>query len=919
MKKITAVVFLFFSFLNTAYAEYIIESTIDENKELVSLIELDKFVDTYGVNTRIGNPNVYIGDKFIGKNPYPVHVAVILNDNKKLQKYISMGANVNVELEYPGMTPLILAVKNNNLEAVKMLLEAGANVNYNTIRFNLSAVDFASNYEIADLLVSKGAEVDKINSYDYMTPLHKAILARDVRLTALFLPKSNIYQKDFIFYKDAMDYAVAKRDMSIINMLILQGYKLSTQEYENFKLSIKNDNIIKILGKAVDKNKKTETINIERYKAEKEILKDRIYNSDIVVKYPEIKEKPYEYIYLYNKYKTKETPAYVDLAKMYKYKNFENMVKKNKNIKSVPKAKVFYEDIFTSSVALNNKFLVKSILYAGYNDTIKRDEFYKKGITNGAGIAIYNSNVSMLKLLVRTNYVLDECNPPVYAPLNSFLRYSCYDLITDMLEEPYISGDNQRSKYVYPNVDDSETVMVYDKINNIMILKSKAELYNFKRIVDDYSDEFYSLARKNSNNFFISDKADWLSDKIRAGMDMLDRGEKHALRNIKDETYKDALNTLLNMGVNMYIGDNESSVFKFVENPELLEVFIRHKVNVNVRSINNKPLLFYAVKSKSLESVKLLVENGANLDDLFRGTSILEYSKMYGTKAITSYLKSKISDKGIKFEDDELMKYFKSNKNDKAVKIIMNLYDNNTLNTMYTSNNQEIKPILENADKTKGFSGNILCLAGISEHYKLVSLLVERGADINVLCKSDGYLTIDPTAYLLADGNTALYDKYINNMTIKESKYLSALVGARISLDSKKDFVAGKNKVLEYLFKKKIFTEDDKILVLLFRHNKYFEEIFKYINIKNYDNWAKHNKNKFNTKKVKVANPLKASIMDLDVEQVKILLKHGAIVKGKEDLLAYAKSYKANTSNKKDEKKRQEIIKLLEEYSKKKK
>lgn len=914
MNKCICIILLLFSMFHMAYGSYIIDSEmIDSEKYLESYNNIDKFVAAYGVEARIGNESIFLDDKFAGRYPFPIHLAVIFNDNERLKKYIGMGADVNRELEYPGMTPLILAVKNNNKEAVKILLSAGADAGYETIRFNLSAIDFASDYEIANMLILKGVKVNKINSYDYLTPLHKAVLLKDKKLIALYLPKSNMYQKDFFSYKDAFYYAVALRDIDIINMFIDNGYKLSYKEYENIKLSTSNSSIINLLSKIVDNNKKNETILPEKYKADKEILKQRIYNSDIIKKYPEIKENPYEYIYLFKEYKTKEIPDYIEYAAMYQYDNFENLVYKNKSADYLRNAKEFYENIFTRAVAEDNQFLVKTMFYAGYNDEVKY------GI-NSAVAAIYKNNFDMLKLLVKMRYDIDNCYPPVYET-GSF-HYQCYHLLEDMLQEPYISGDVGRFEYVYPEIDESETVMIYDEKTDTTISQSKAVLYNMKRIVDDYSREYdrtlslYNDNLYNSNSYSKSSlkKPDIIMEDIANGKDALDNHKSHALLVVANDDYKEILDTLLDIGVNMYIGDNESSVFHFAGNPELLKVFLKYNLNVNVRAVNDKPLLFEAVSTKSLESVKLLVENGANLDDLFRGTSILSFSSAYGSKEITKYLQSKISEKGMKFQPDNLMEFFEKNKKDEKTALFMTIYKDERLDKIYEQSKDEYaEKILYK--QSRDFTGNIACLAGEIGYYELVKMFIEKGAAINTVCSSAYHALIDPSAFMLADNDIKLYEKYSDAITLKETKYSSALYGVNEALNhDKNDFKAG-NQVLEYLFKKQIFSDDDKILVSLLMYSKGFEEIFKYINIENYDSWNMEDAQKFGIKPIQTANPLKAAINALNVEQVKILLKHNIVVQGKEDLLAYVKSYDLSDSDSRKSKNNlKKITALLEDY-----
>ena len=914
MKKIILIISLLLSFCSSVYAEYFLESYADKEKTISSYNFLDEFVKNNGINTRIGNQSVFLDNKFIGKAPYPLHLAVIFNDNEKIKKYISMGADVNIELEYPGMTPLILAVKNNNMQAVQMLIAAGADVKYETIRFNLSAIDFANNYDMASFLISKGANVNKINSYDTMTPLHKAVLLKDKKLISLYLPKSNMYQKEFFSYKDAFWYALSLRDIDIINMFINQGYKLSKQEYENIKFSINNNDIINMLSKIVDNNKKDEILPPE-YSADKEILKQRIFKSDIVKKYPEIKDNPYKYIYHFSTYKTKEKPEYIKIAENYEYNNFKKIAREKYDISSFDYADEYYEDIMVSSVAENNLFLVKSILYAGYLNS----NDYR---TRSTAVAIYLNNKDMLTLLVKAQYDIYDCYPLIYDIGGD---YECYHLIEDILQEPYVSGDEDRGYYEYPEIDNSESVMIYDVNSDSIISQSKADFYNLKRIVDRYSRENNKIRQMYNWSIANISDAENLTNHIEEGDDVLDNNN-HALLFVKDETYKSQLDTLLNMGVNMYFGNNESSVFHFAGNPELLKIFLNHNLNVNVRSKSGKPLLFQAVESKSLESVKLLVENGANLDDLLHGASIISYSKIFGTEEISSYLQSKISEKGIVFQPDDLTDFVEKHKEDKRLTALMSMFYSNRLDKIYDRNDKELDKVIR---YTIGFNGNIACVAGDAHYYKLVKMFIERGVEINVPCYYDAHPIIDPLAFVLAAGDIEFYEKNIDKITLKETKYSSAFYGAALSLDyqedknngifsnifgdKKKD--AGQNKVLEYLFNKKIFTPDDKILVPLLFYTKNFEEIFKYINIENYDDWNEKDTKKFGISYIDTANPLEVAIKRLYVDSVEILLKHNVVVIGKEDLLTYAKNYKlSEKASREQRKKLKKIIKLLEEY-----
>lgn len=88
-----------------------------------------------------------------------------------------------------GYSPLMTAVKNNNMEITKMLLEKGANVNDITVNSRESAIFFAvhnDNIEIVKLLISKGADVNMVNGYA-QTPLTIAVEKGNKKMINLLL------------------------------------------------------------------------------------------------------------------------------------------------------------------------------------------------------------------------------------------------------------------------------------------------------------------------------------------------------------------------------------------------------------------------------------------------------------------------------------------------------------------------------------------------------------------------------------------------------------------------------------------------------------------------------------------------------------------------------------------------------------
>lgn len=103
-----------------------------------------------------------------------VHCALFKNNIEAIKLFINAGANINSRDDH-GNTPLIYAVKKENIEIVKYLIASGANVN---IENNLKETPIfyalqPSRTEILKLLIKAKANLNHQNE-DGFTPLHKA-------------------------------------------------------------------------------------------------------------------------------------------------------------------------------------------------------------------------------------------------------------------------------------------------------------------------------------------------------------------------------------------------------------------------------------------------------------------------------------------------------------------------------------------------------------------------------------------------------------------------------------------------------------------------------------------------------------------------------------------------------------------------
>ena len=107
-------------------------------------------------------------------------------DESGLRKIVSSGINLNVIHELRDQTPLTCAIRNNWLKGVKMLIEAGVDVNQNACFESnplLCAVS-VNNIEMVEMLLQNGAGTN--NAY-IGTPLHTSIGKGNIQITKILI------------------------------------------------------------------------------------------------------------------------------------------------------------------------------------------------------------------------------------------------------------------------------------------------------------------------------------------------------------------------------------------------------------------------------------------------------------------------------------------------------------------------------------------------------------------------------------------------------------------------------------------------------------------------------------------------------------------------------------------------------------
>ncbi len=914
-----------------AFASYYTPD-VNKNCTLGSYDQLNTFIKNCGVNERIANEEVFLDKKFIGKYPAPLYLAVVYNDLPMVKKLITLGADVNSLNYFPESSALMKAVENNNIEMAKYLLDKGADVNQTTPKYYLSAIDFASTDKMASLLLSYNAKVDKINGYTYYTPLQKAILLKNNQMIKAYLPKSNIYQKDYLFEKDALYYAVSTRNLEAVKMLINAGAKISPVEYQVYKDMTSNENIIKMLSNIIDENKKEVKL---RENVSAAILYEKIKSSDykLLNKFTDIFEDEEYYTLIdpsTNNITINEYEPYRDTVKslnfpIYEHKTGFDLSESDEEDydeegyneegydeegydDSEPYIRYFP---ITAAVTYNDVELLKAMLDANH----LKMQYPVKYHTNLFSIAVFNHNIEIVKLLMKYSYSPVPCAPPLYNNEGNgytSLEYTCSELLMDIHKnyEGYDLTSEEVSVYdtlyrMFADYEDNQYSFLLDEFirsETDDIELSEEELLEIVQsrpvgvlnYTNDAAQGLLHIALKKGYNKLAS----YL---IINGFDIYDNYYFVPIEFTNDDKF---IQQLLIMGENMYLGSTlGTAVFSNAGDTEKLKLFIKYGLDVNVRNQFGKPLLFEAVEKKCLDCVKLLIENGANLDDLYKGVNIMQYSVKLGTKDISSYIQGKLKKVNTVLKDDALFNHIMDNIDDCKYRNFYSGYQESShINEIIRSFRYYEKNKCEKSSFEEKYTPNEvtpLLYAVIIDDENIVKLLLEKGADPSLT--ADEKTNAAPLPLALKTKNDKIIKIFLERNVTLSKKELTQL------------FMFNSRDVLD---KYGLISKNDIPLVQIAacdKNSDYLATALKNIDISQITKWDMDTSKYFDASKRSKykPNPLQCAVSNNLADNVKLLLKSQIYVKDDSgfNVLTYAKEQNADSK----------IINMLESYCNKNK
>ena len=120
--------------------------------------------------------------------PPDLHSAIFYRNAEDVKACLAAG-DVKIDCDFFQVTPLIFATHLGDKEIVKLLLDAGANPDYED-SFGSTALRWAAhdgNEEILKMLIDANADVNLADKKDKMTALHYAAYRNDHEITKILL------------------------------------------------------------------------------------------------------------------------------------------------------------------------------------------------------------------------------------------------------------------------------------------------------------------------------------------------------------------------------------------------------------------------------------------------------------------------------------------------------------------------------------------------------------------------------------------------------------------------------------------------------------------------------------------------------------------------------------------------------------
>lgn len=234
MKKITIILFATIILFGCVNNE-------NENKDEINNVSKKDILNDNEIKEEETNSNVEISnnnEEDIENLSFELIMSSFDGDFNKVKEYLAKGADINFKEPIYNVTALFFALKGNNTEIARYLIEHGADINLgaNENTTPLMAAILTDNTEIVNLLIKKGADVNR-KEIDGKTALLFAVYKDNVDYVRLMLEHGAEVNVEFLYRENSevpveegvkktiLQVAKEMGNKEIIELLIQAGAK----------------------------------------------------------------------------------------------------------------------------------------------------------------------------------------------------------------------------------------------------------------------------------------------------------------------------------------------------------------------------------------------------------------------------------------------------------------------------------------------------------------------------------------------------------------------------------------------------------------------------------------------------------------------------------------------------------------------